>query len=192
MARSPTAVLSAHQHHCHGLDVRRSFFSYAAEFLLIVTTRGAVWLPVATYSPLGVLLGYGGRRMCKVVLITEPGTAEAQAYGQKADARVDEPTYRRPFAMVSTTSTEVCPHRIRRAPLLGIDKLLGLGDEVDNAFRRYDEMVAAKPYADDILTTGRTDGKGNPRPSSSRTTTRRSLKRLGQTLEEKHREIARA
>ena len=28
------------------------FFSYAAEFLLIVTTRGAVWLPVATYSPL--------------------------------------------------------------------------------------------------------------------------------------------
>ena len=27
-------------------------FSYAAEFLLIVTTRGAVWLPVATYSPL--------------------------------------------------------------------------------------------------------------------------------------------
>jgi hypothetical protein len=28
------------------------FCSYAAEFLLIVTTRGAVWLPVATYSPL--------------------------------------------------------------------------------------------------------------------------------------------
>jgi hypothetical protein len=27
------------------------FFSYAAEFLLIVTTRGAVWLPFATYSP---------------------------------------------------------------------------------------------------------------------------------------------
>jgi hypothetical protein len=28
------------------------FFSYAAEFLLIVTTRGAVWLPVASFSPL--------------------------------------------------------------------------------------------------------------------------------------------
>jgi hypothetical protein len=28
------------------------FFSYVAEFLLIVTTRGAVWLPMATYSPL--------------------------------------------------------------------------------------------------------------------------------------------
>jgi len=28
------------------------FFSYVAEFLLIVTKRGAVWLPVATYSPL--------------------------------------------------------------------------------------------------------------------------------------------
>jgi len=28
------------------------FFSYAAEFLLIVTARGATWLPVATYSPL--------------------------------------------------------------------------------------------------------------------------------------------
>jgi hypothetical protein len=28
------------------------FFSYAVEFLLIVTTRCAVWLPVATYSPL--------------------------------------------------------------------------------------------------------------------------------------------
>ena len=28
------------------------FFSYLAEFLFIVTTRCAVWLPVATYSPL--------------------------------------------------------------------------------------------------------------------------------------------
>lgn len=27
------------------------FFSYAAEFLLIVSTRRALWLPVATYSP---------------------------------------------------------------------------------------------------------------------------------------------
>jgi hypothetical protein len=28
------------------------FFSYVAEFLLLITTRGAAWLPVATYSPL--------------------------------------------------------------------------------------------------------------------------------------------
>ena len=28
------------------------FFSYVAEFLLIISTPGAAWLPVATYSPL--------------------------------------------------------------------------------------------------------------------------------------------
>ena len=43
-----------------------------------------------------------------------------------------------------------CALTVFAAPLCWeLNKLLGLGDEVDNAFRRHDEMVAAKPVRDE-------------------------------------------